>query len=293
MNLKPVALASIPVGRPLPWSLYDRNGYTVLARGATVYSRRQLDSLAANGLFRDVDALPPAATAKDEIDESPPEELFPPQGVKPQVWERVQFRVLGRDVQTHYYARLIGYIKGQSILVTVPVAGGQRVVMVDGERVEVRMLTGSNILVFQSSILRVCVSPTHYLHLEYPARGRIQRLRQSPWARMNLAASVIDAQGNMEMGQVVNLSLDGAKVAVPRSVGVKGEPLRLTFRAAVDGQETRLILDSVIQRVRFAKEAGGWPEMLEYGVEFHDIPPKEQLWLNCLVYRRIAEGYLI
>lgn len=291
MNLQPVAITSIPVGRPLPWPLYDRDGYTVLARGAAIYSRRQLAGLAKYGLYRDVDALPERAV--ETPDDAVPEEAFPPPGVKPQAWGRVQFRVLGRDVQTHYYARLIGYIKDQSILVTIPISGGQRVVMVDGERVEVRMLTGSNIVIFQSLILRVCVSPTHYMHLEYPATARIQRLRQSPWARINLSASVIDAQGNIEMGQVTNLSLDGAKLVMPRSVGAAGERLRLTFRATLDGQESRLILNSVIQHVRVAKEASGWPEMLEYGVEFHDIPAKDMLWLNCLVYRRIAEGHLI
>lgn len=291
MNLQPVAIESIPVGRPLPWQLYDRDGYTVLARGSAVYSRRQLASLGKYGLYRDVDALPQAAS--DANDGEVVEEPFPPHGVKPQVWDRVQFRVLGRGIQMHYYARLIGYIKDLSILVSIPLVGGQRVVMTDGERVEVRMLTGSNILVFQSLVLRVCVSPTHYMHLEYPAKARIQRLRRSPWARVNLAASVIDAQGSMEMGQVVNLSRDGAKLVMPRPVGASGERLRLSFRAAVDEQETRLILNAVIQHVRAAKAASNWPDMLEVGIEFHDISPKDMLWLNCLVYRRIAEGYLM
>lgn len=295
MNLQPVAIEDIPIGRPLPWQLYDRDGYTLFARGETVASRQQLESLIADGLLRDIDALPAAKeSAAGEFEELPPGELFPPQGIKPQVWERVQLRLLGRDIQTYYTSRLIGYIKAQSILVTTPVVNGQPVIMTDGERIEARMLTGSNIYVFQSAILRVCLSPSHYLHLAYPDRVRRQRLRRSPWARVNLTASVTDAHGNQEIAHITNLSPDGAQVNIPRPVGAKGEPLRLTFHAVVDGLKTTLALDTEIQHVRQAKPDQDWgPEMLEYGIAFRNVPDKDALWLKCLVYQRIAEGYLV
>lgn len=296
MNLQPVAIKDIPIGKPLLWQLYDHNGYTLFVRGETIASPMQLESSIGEGLLRDMDALPEA----NEIDtwgepkDLPPSELFPPQGIKPQMWERVQLRLLGRDIQAFYYARLIGYIKDSSILVTTPVADGQRVIMTDGEMVEVRMLTGSNIYVFQSMILRVCVSPSNYLHLDYPAKVRAQRLRRAPWAGTNLAASVTDANGNEIIAHIVNLSPDGAQVNIPQIVGEKGEPLRLTFHASIDELETKLTLDSVIQHIRPAKQnQGEEPEMLVYGIAFRNLSADNALWLRCLVYQRIAEGYLI
>lgn len=296
MNLQPLAIKDIPIGKPLPWQLYDRDGYTLFARGEIIASRTQLESLIVEGLLRDVDALPEAKEAKgwEEFRDLPPSEMFPPQGIKPQVWERVQLRLLGRDTQAFYNARLIGYIKDRSILVTTPVVDGQRVIVTDGEKVEVRMLTGSNIYVFQSMILRVCVSPSHYMHLEYPAGIKTQRLRRAPWARANLAATVADAHGNEAIAHIVNLSPDGAQVNIPQAMGKKGESLRLTFHASIDELETRLTLDSLIQHVRPAKQDQGWePEMLVYGIRFRNVSAEDKLWLRCLVYRRIAEGYLI
>jgi c-di-GMP-binding flagellar brake protein YcgR len=296
MNLQPLTVEDIPIGTPLPWQIYDRDGYTLFARGETIASRRLLESLIDEGLLRDVDALPEPKEIEgsEEFSEHPPSEMFPPRGIKPQVWERVQLRLLGRDVQAFYNARLIGYIKDQSILVTMPVVDGQRVIMTDGEKVEVRMLTGSNIYVFQSMILRVCVSPSNYMHLEYPAKVRTQRLRRAPWARTNLAASVTDANGNEVIAHIVNLSPDGAQVNIPQPVGKKGESLRLAFHARIDELETKLTLDSAIQHIRPAQQDQDWgAEMLGYGLAFRNVSAEDALWLRCLVYQRIAEGYLI
>ncbi|MCL4470007.1 MAG: flagellar brake protein [Gammaproteobacteria bacterium] len=294
MNLQPVSIEDIPIGMPLPWQLYDRYGYTLFARGEIVAHRRLLENLLAGGLLRDVDALPPAKETSDwvEYKDLPPSEMFPPQGIKPQVWERVQLRLLGRDIQAHHYARLIGYIRDQSILVTTPVDAGQRVIMVDGERVEVRMVTGSNIYVFQSVILRACISPSHYFHLAYPARVRVQKLRKSPWARVDLSASVTNPQGVQEVAHIVNLSLSGAQIHSPGMLGGKNDPLRITFHLSVDELETTLVLDALIQHVRPAKSGQNWEQpLLEYGVEFCNIFPQDALWLRSLVYQRIAEGY--
>ena len=296
MNLQPVAIEEIPIGTPLLWQLYDRNGYALFARGEAIASHQQLEALAADGLLRDVDALPlsDAAAPWIEFKDRPPGELFPPAGIKPQVGERIQLRLLGRDIQAYYYANLIGYIKGQSILVTTPVTGGQRIAMTEGERLELRMLTGSNIYIFQSEILRVCVSPAHYLHLRYPERVQMQKLRNASRTRVRIAAKLTDAQGELEVAQIIDLSPDGAQVLVPKTVGEKGQQVRLSFQATVDELSAALTVNGVIQHVRPAApghESG--TGMLEYGIAFADVSDENRLWLKCLVYRHIAEGGLV
>lgn len=294
MNLQGVSIDDVPIGKPLPWQLYDRYGYTVFARGEIVAHRRLLENLLAGGLLRDVDALPPAKENSEwvELKGLPPGAAFPPQDIKPQVWERVQFRLLGRDIQAYHYARLIGYIRGQSILITTPVESGQRVNMSDGEKVEVRMVTGSNIYVFQSVILRVCVSPSNYFHLAYPASVRAQKLRRSPWASVDLSATVANAQGAHELARIVNLSLDGAQLHIPGKLGEKNDALRITLHVRLDELETTLLLDALIQHVRPARSDQNWgQQLMEYGVEFSGLSTQDELWLRCLVYQRIAEGY--
>ncbi len=295
MNLQAVMIEDVPIGVPLPWQLYDRYGYTLFTRGETIAHRQLLKNLLAGELFRDVDVLPPAKEVTEWVEHKdlPPAEIFPPHGIRPQIGERVLIRLLGRDFQAYHPALLVGYIHGQSILITTPVDDGQRAMLTDGEQVEVRMVTGSKIYVFQSVILRVCISPSHYFHLAYPERVRAQKLRSSPWARVDLSAIVAHPQGAQEVAHIVNLSLGGAQLHSPGTLGKKNDTLRITFHVSVEGMETTLALDALIQHVRPANSSQNWAQpLLEYGVEFRGLSTLDALWLRSLVYQRIAEGYL-
>lgn len=295
MNLQPAPIEDIPLGSPLPWRLYDRNGYIVFARGEIVASHEQLDSLAAEGLFLDNDAPPQSHEAEDwtELKEIAPSGVFPPSGIKPQIGERVQIRSLDKSVQPYYSARLIGYIKNISILVTRPLSAGNPFIPVEGKQVEVRMVTGNNIYAFQSAIQRLCISPSHYVHLDYPVEVRMQKLRKSPWVKLNLGITVTDAHGAHEAASLVNLSPDGAQLHAPCILGRVGETLRISFHAAMDELKTTLNLDATIQHVHAplpGREAGA--NVLEYGVSFNNVTSEDALWLKGLVYRSIAEGHM-
>ncbi len=295
MKLQPVPIQDIPVGRPLPWRLYDHNGYIVFARGELVASREQLEGLLGEGLLRDTDALPQTHETGDwiEFKEIAPDRVFPPPGIKPQIGERVQLRLLNRNLRTYYSARLIGYISDLSILVTTPMVSGTPLILAEGELIEVRMVTGSNIYALQSLIQRLCISPAHYMHLDYPAEVRAQQLRKSPWARMNVGVTVTDAQGAHEAARLVNISTDGAQLHAPPTLGKPGETLLLSFHATVDELRTTLNLEATILHVlapQTAREADAG--MMEYGIAFRSVAASDALWLKALVYRQIAEGRL-
>lgn len=297
MNLQPVPVEDIPLGKPLPWRMFDRSGYIVFARGEIVTSREQLENQLATGLLRDMDASPQTHETGDweEFKKIAVGGTFPPAGIKPQVGKLVQLRLLNRNLQAYYSVRLIGYIKNQSILVTTPMVAGIPLILADGEQMEVRMVTGSNIHVFETSIQRLCISPVHYMHLEYPAEVRTQKLRKSPWARVNLSATVTSAQGAHEAVRIVNLSPDGAQLHAMPTMGEPGNTLLLSFHATMDELETTLNLQATILHVHLhVPQAGLETEsnLLEYGIAFRDISATDALWLKGLVYRYIAEGNL-
>lgn len=294
MNLQALTVEAVPVGVPLPWPIFDRQGYTVFAPGDVIADRKMLTHLVADGLLRDVDVLPEDADAPSwlETGSRVPSEIFPPLGIKPQIWERVQLRLLGKEAQAYYVAHLIGYIKNRSILLTAPESAGQRIGMSAGERLEVRMFTGGNIYVFQSVIQRICTSPSHYMHIDYPSRLRMQKLRRSPWAAVGLTATASNPHGAETLARIVNLSPDGAQLQIAAAMGSKRQPLRLSFNAAIDGLHGTLVLESLIQHVHPARVRGDEPPgLLEYGVEFRNVAERDALWLRALVYRRIAEGH--
>jgi len=295
MNLLPLAAQEFTPGRPLPWPLFDENGHLLFTQGETLAAGYPLE-----GLFRcpdgDASATPVPVEefgAVGPFEDVSFEEIFPPNGIKPQMWEIVQIRLPERDGQPHYFTRLVGYIRNVSILVTIPRVHHQPLGMVEGERTEVRMLTGRNIYVFDAQVIKACLAPAPYMHLSFPDKVQRQSLRKAPSARANLPVTVENGGARAE-GVIANLSAAGARVDAVASLGAKGQNVMLAFQVDLDGMKRTMSLSAQIMHLRVpepkAKAAAG---QVEHGVEFQDVSEEDGLWLRCLVYKRIAEGFLV
>lgn len=203
--------------------------------------------------------------------------------ILPHVGERIR---IGRG-NAFFDARLIGCIKGVSLLSTVPFKDGLRIDFLEGEAVEVRLFTGTEICSFGTRILHVCVVPVHYLHLGYPEEVHRQPLRHAPWVRVKLP-STVHSGGTARPVLMENLSEEGAKFDSQDPVGEAGELIRIAMQIEIDDMKRELALEARIEHV-----GGMRSEMREYGVSFPGLSMEDRLWLKCLVYRRIADGYRI
>jgi len=298
MSLQPIPFDEVPIGTPLPWAVYDREGQLLFERGRAVISRQLLEKRGKGGVFVDLDASVEALqtmagfTEPVEARERPAIEMFPPAGIQPQIWDRMQMRLLSREGQKYLFTRLVGYVHGVSILVTLPREDEHWAAVAEGDELEVRTLTGNNIYVFRSEVLRVSLMPAPYLHLRYPEKVLHQQLRRAPWAKVSLPVAAHRGDGVRCEGFITNLSASGAHLVMHGDLGQKGEVLRLAFQAA-NGEElvTELMLEAVVRRVARSQEAGE-EGLLEYGVEFRELTPSDTLWLKCMVYQRIPGGFL-
>jgi hypothetical protein len=210
--------------------------------------------------------------------------LFQSGTIMPQVWERIQ--ICKRAAR--FDARLIGCIKGVSLLVTEPVERGRRIDFFEGESVEVRMFSGTDIYAFESTIERICVAPVHYLHLSYPRRTRIQPLRRSPWVRLSLPGIVHCREGARKLALITNLSEDGAQLDAPSALGAENDQLRVSFQIELDDMKRGFGLDARIMHAGSAEEG-----MMKYGIAFIALSEEDKVWLKCMVFQRIATGRLV
>lgn len=297
MSLQPIPFDEVPIGTPLPWPVYDRAGHLLFERGRAVISRQLLEKRGKGGVFVDLDASPEALqtmagfTEPVEARERPTAEMFPPAGIQPQIWDRMQMRLPSREAQKYLFTRLVGYVHGVSILVTLPRQDEHWAAVAEGDEVEVRTLTGNNIYVFRSEVLRVSLIPSAYLHLRYPDKVLRQQLRRSPWAKTSLPVTVRREGGGNEEGHITNLSASGGHLVMHGDLGEEGTALRLAFQASNGDLMTELALEAVVRRKARSREAGE-EALLEYGVEFRHLTPSDTLWLKCVVYQRISEGFL-
>ncbi len=295
MNLQILSIKDIPIKQPLPWQVYDQERTPIFPRGEVINSQEQIEALIAEGLYRDLDEIVPSESAppRTEFRVLNANEIFPPDGIKPQIGERVQIRLLNGSSQTYFTARLIGYVRDKSILLTTPTIAGKRIDIGDSELLECRMLNGSNIYIFQSELVRACASPMHYLHLQYPQSVRVQKLRNAPRARVHIAATATDTKNQASPAQILDLSPDGCLLVSPATLGQAGYALTVAFTAMVDELQKPLKLNGSIQHVGVAKAGqNGSPEVIEYGIAFSKCSDEERLWLKSVVYQHIAEGFL-
>ena len=295
MNLLPLSPQDVVLGEPIPWPLFDEDGHLLFTQGETLAAGYPLE-----GLYRSVDnEISAAPTPVEEFAISGPFEdvaagdMFPPHGIQPQMWEIVQIRMPDRDGRPHYFTRLVGYIRDTSILMTIPRLHHRPLGMVEGEAVEVRMLTGRNIYVFRSQIIKGSLVPAPYMHLSFPDKVQRQSLRKAPWAKVNLPAAV-EIDGTRSDGKLVNLSASGARIDAAASLGEHGKVVKLSFQIDLDDMSRAISLSAKIVHNRvhptLPKSA---PPPVEHGVEFQGLSEEEALWLRCLVYQRIAEGFLV
>ncbi len=280
MNLLAIPVDHIPLNRPLPWPLYDAGGGIVYRVGEVL----TVPAMAA-GLYR------AAAQAEPWDGDTPLQETFPPAGIKPQIGSKLQLHVRGR--QPECQARLIGYVRNASLLVTHPVVAGERIALAEGEQIEARILAGRHILVFDSVVARICISPLHYLHLDYPARVARQPLRSSPWCAVNLLTVATNVAGVTDVGRIVNLSFGGAKLEIAAHLGKPGDRIELVLKVVLDELRASLTLPALIRHISRPGGLDSASDAVAYGVEFMELDGQAALWLKCLVYRHIAEGQQI
>ncbi|MFA7241132.1 MAG: flagellar brake protein [Sulfuricellaceae bacterium] len=295
MHLHPLTAYDIIPGSPLPWPVYDADGHLMFERGVTLAAGYPLETLyrsADDGATTDP-AQVAEFSATERIEEAPGSEMFPPNGIKPQMWEIVQIRRLERDTKRQYFSRLIGYIWDASVLVTIPLEHAQHVLMIEGEHVEIRMLIGCNIYVFRAQIIRLALLPSPYMHLSFPRKIQRQHLRKAPWGRINLIATIERPNQETSSGFITNISNAGTQLYASDMLGGEGQVLRLLFHVDIDGLKKDLSLQAVVRHMRkivLNRETD--PTLIEYGVEFVDPGEDDVLWLKCLVYQRIAMGYM-
>ena len=73
------------------------------------------------------------------------------------------------EIMDRYAATLIGYLPGQSLIITTPRKQGNPILVREGQAFTVRMLQGSNVFGFNARVLKISSKPFPYLHLAYPA----------------------------------------------------------------------------------------------------------------------------
>lgn len=307
MSLIPVARNDIAIGKPSPWQLYDQEHKVLVAQGGIVRDNEHLDSLLANGVYRELSWEAPddknggsnLAAAKSPPDQTKANELgaqFTFDDVKLKTESRLQLEPPKQLGSERIMVKVIGYLRGVSLLVTAPaMSNGVRLQLMEGEQVVMRSFSGQNAFAFACTVVRSCKLPYEYLHLSFPSTIQGVLIRKSARVKTNIIAAVQNSNSHNAAEQapalISDLSANGAALDAKRPLGKKGDILNLAFRVNLHKIDAFLSINGVIRAMHNGEAADiSGPEIIRHGVEFQSMQPNDMIILQSMIYQQIIES---
>ena len=291
-----VRRSDIDLGRPLPWAVYDSHGNLLLKQGFVLETKSQVDALIEKGLYRDRQGVSVnigfRRDGRDAGEAGPSdpsgERIVPLDEIKLAIGDSFQIQAQAEQAESGYYVKLIGYLKGRSVIVTMPEVDGRLCFVREGQAFVVRFFAGRNAYAFTASVLRSSNIPFPHLHLSYPSqvRGLMVRTGERVPVRIICAVAIQDDTRTVTTAAMVtNISVSGAMLASKGRLGNKGDLLSIKFRVDIREIEFLASIDATIRYVS-SDESG---EFL-HGVQFAGLPNDVAIALTAFVYQKLAES---
>lgn len=281
MKLVAVKREALAMNKPLPWPLYDASGNVLMKFGAIPANFSEIDEWLTKGvLFRDEEEGERKSTSSVE-------QGLPLDQVKLLIGDVVQMQSLADDAR--YYVTLVGYLKGESVMVTTPTVEGRLAMVKDGQAFVVRFFVGKSAYAFSCNVRRVTNLPFPHLHLTYPKEVRSLVVRRSTRIKVNIIAAATTEAGRNIACMVRDISTGGALVAARERIGEAGDNFRLKLNVPIDNEPHILDLPCHVRSVTDNVQSAGDSLTVQHGVSFGQLGKMDTLVLTALQYKNIAE----
>lgn len=281
----------LQLGQAVVDPLYDSEQRLLLARGVVVESERQRTQLLDRGLFRRIRAFKQIQPGSEDTPAEPESAGQSCQfdDIHLGVGETLQLQGQSDSNPDRYPVKLVGYLKGKSVLVTTPKQNGYVLLMREAQTFVVRFFSGKSAYAFPATVLKVVNSPFPHLHLSYPSEVRGLLVRKGMRARVKLIASVTRDGGAAHGATLHDLSIGGAMLSARERLGQQDDILTLKFRVDVSGIEQYLSLKARIRNVRDASAGDAGTAQFHHGVQFEAIDAPTRLALSAFVFQALLD----
>ncbi|HTW75122.1 MAG TPA: flagellar brake protein [Steroidobacteraceae bacterium] len=203
----------------------------------------------------------------------------------------MQLQLLRLD-QSRLYARLMGYLANQAVLVTMPSTTDSVLPMAEGEAFVCRGFAGRVAFGFQTRITRVALAPFPHLFLTYPKEVESVVVRKTTRVAIQREAALLKTteQGEVrEPAIVVDISAAGTcAVAKAEFAAVKDSLTLLLPGGAADEPEIRLGV--IVRSARAGDNGPANGPACQYGLEFVDLSPEQTRAVEKLMHEQLTRG---
>ena len=233
------------------------------------------------------------ASAQDDNPSTPPQAPQVPQRasfaeMRLKVGDSIPLEPTRRIAGGRANARVVGWVDGLSLLVTMPENSAGRVLLQEGEQVLLRAFTGKSAFAFRTVVQRAAYQPLAYLHLDFPAQVERVQIRNSFRYRVNLPCNVSSADGSAAPGRLVNIGTTGALLEMVTAPGASAEELRIALSFELHAAPVTLDLRARVRTAKNLAPAEGTPRH-HLGVEFLELQASDRLVLGSLLWYQMLE----
>lgn len=209
-----------------------------------------------------------------------------------QVGLRLQFLVHRAIKPVPYFSTLIGYIKDEYLIVRTPVDNGNLIGLVDGERITIRVFSGTSVCSFVCTVERIFPRPLSYVHLSFPTSIRATSLRSAMRVRTDIPVQITPAgapDASAYAGTLMNVSVSGGRIDVDQPFDVADMPLRLQLSITLPSsqQDVPLQLEALVRNTASSTRPHDQAAVHSYGVEFIDVDVMQFTLLQNLTYEAL------
>lgn len=296
--LVPVKKTEIEVGKPLPWAVYGADHVLLLNSGVVVSSAHQIELLVEKGLFRENTRRPSSSdairAAREKSDGEMVAETSEGQdALKLMPGDVLHLQSMVEGQNDRYTVRVIGLMRGKSVLVTAPALEGKLIFVRDGQPFLIRAFSGQSVYAFKARVLKAQHTPFSYLHLSYPDSVQVMRIRKAMRAPAQLIAAISEREGGKSLGagRIVDISVGGARLFVGRGMNIPAQILHVAFKILLDEHEEYVSTPAVVRSIAEEEDEGG-ARVRAVGLQFEGLLPQHRLAIMNLVYQHMLKEAL-
>lgn len=204
-----------------------------------------------------------------------------------QIGDSLQLQKAATDRPERYLVQVVGVMPGQSLIVTTPRVSGKVAIVRPDTKFTVRVLQGSSIFGFVSSVLQVYSAPFPHLHLAYPREMESIVVRNALRASTDVPGVVRntrhpDSKEHYRRVRLVDLSNSGARLTSKGPLGQEDDMLSLQFSIDVCEMTENI---GVIGKIRGMgkRNVEGDPMRFWTGVQLQSLNRFQKLILHAYV----------
>jgi len=202
---------------------------------------------------------------------------------------RLQFFTHRNHKPTHYVSTVIGLESKTYLLLKQPREQGSLLTFIDGEKLTVRVFSGTAICTFDTTVIKTLNNPLYCLCVAFPQSIRSKKLRRDMRIKVALEAK-LNVGGNAEQVRLSNLSATGCLAHADKPLGAVDETVTIVFSLPFgDGEDGHAINAKATIR-NITEQTTDDATTFSMGLEFAGVGATELLLIRNHVYEMLLDG---